>query len=137
MTGRASGAGSDLPADVLDLIARHLDSMAQVEVLLFLHTGRAQGWQAYQVAQELRIQTPAAAEHLETLASNRLATSDDATPASYRYDPATPALGEAVENLRVAYNTRPVTLVNALYARPARAIRSFADAFRIRPPGDK
>ena len=127
----------ELPADVLDLIARHLDSMAQVEVLLLLHRGAQQEWQAYQVAHELRIETLAAAAHLETLAANRLARSDDAAPASYRYAPATPALEQAVDNLRVAYNTRPVTLVNALYARPARAIRSFADAFRIRPTGEK
>ena len=130
-------APAELPADVLDLIARHLDSMAQVEVLLYLHRGAEQRWQAYQVAQELRIETLAAAAHLETLAANRLAGSDGAAPPSYRYEPATPALGQAVENLRVAYNTRPVTLVNALYARPPRAIRSFAEAFRIRPPGEK
>jgi hypothetical protein len=30
------------------------------------------------------------------------------------------------------YNSRPVTLVRAIYDRPASAARSFADAFRVR-----
>ena len=127
---------NELAPDVLDLIARHLDSMAQVEVLLLRRT-RARSWQDYEVAQELRTETRAAAAQLETLAANRLAATDGATPPSYRYEPATSALDRAVDHLRVAYDTRPVTLVNALYGRPARAIRSFADAFRIRPPGEK
>jgi hypothetical protein len=30
------------------------------------------------------------------------------------------------------YHTRPVTLVRAIYERPARAVQSFANAFRLR-----
>jgi hypothetical protein len=37
----------------------------------------------------------------------------------------------AVAELIQAYNTRPVTLVRAIYARP-KPVKAFADAFRIR-----
>jgi hypothetical protein len=39
---------------------------------------------------------------------------------------------EVVEELAHMYRTMPVTLIRAIYARPARAATSFADAFRLR-----
>jgi len=42
----------------------------------------------------------------------------------------------AVDAFVTAYNTRPVTLIRAVYARPS-AIRSFADAFRLRREDDR
>ena len=54
---------------------------------------------------------------------------------AFRYAPA----GEMVptiDELAEMYRTKPVTLVRALYDRPARAVQSFADAFRLRKPSD-
>lgn len=39
---------------------------------------------------------------------------------------------QIVDELATAYRTMPVTLVRAIYARPNRAARSFAEAFRVR-----
>lgn len=50
---------------------------------------------------------------------------------TYLYVP--PAhLGTVVDELAQMYRTMPVTLIRAIYARPARAATSFADAFRLR-----
>ncbi|MBA2321795.1 MAG: hypothetical protein H0V89_11665, partial [Deltaproteobacteria bacterium] len=51
--GRPGMSDTELPADVLDLITRHLDSMTQVEVLLLLHRTKGRSWQAVAVAQEM------------------------------------------------------------------------------------
>ncbi|MEO5815589.1 MAG: hypothetical protein ABIT20_09950 [Gemmatimonadaceae bacterium] len=51
------------------------------------------------------------------------------TDYSYAPDAGTRAL---VDELAELYNSKPVTLVRAIYDRPASAARSFADAFRIR-----
>jgi len=37
-----------------------------------------------------------------------------------------------VDALADLYHTKPVSLVRAIYDRPARAAQTFADAFRIR-----
>jgi DNA-binding IclR family transcriptional regulator len=49
-----------------------------------------------------------------------------------RYAPKRDAERQAVDALAAMYNEKPVTLVRAVYARPAGPIQAFADAFRLR-----
>jgi hypothetical protein len=59
-------------------------------------------------------------------------------PDAYRYAPADDAARRAVDALAEMYQTKPVTLIRAIYSRPATptkpatAVQSFADAFRLR-----
>lgn len=121
-----------LPTDVLDLIARHLDSMEQVQALLVLRREPDRFWQVNEIATDVRASPEKVAAVLAILHDNKLVSVAPGDPKSYRYSPATAALRTSVDNLEVAYNTRPVTLVKALYDRPARSIQSFAEAFRLR-----
>ncbi|MEP7002434.1 MAG: hypothetical protein ABI969_18230 [bacterium] len=50
---------------------------------------------------------------------------------SYLYS-ARPQLTAVVDELAHMYTTMPVTLIRAIYARPDRAAKSFAAAFRLR-----
>lgn len=54
----------------------------------------------------------------------------------YLYQP-DPQLGAAIAQLAEMYNTKPVTLVRAIYERPAQIIQQFADAFLLRPPEER
>lgn len=110
--------------------------MAQVEVLLHLHRSPGRAWRPGELAETLPFGTMECARHLAALETHGLAAEDPANRGGYVYAPTSEALAAAVDNLRVAYDTRPVTLVKALYSRPAPAVRAFADAFRIRKPGD-
>ena len=122
-----------LPAELLELLCRQVDPLAQVEALLLLHRTPDRAWRAAEAAAELRVDARTTGRHLAALAAGRLLRSEEEPPA-YRYAPATPALHAAVEQLRVVYDTRPVSLVRLLYEGPSQAVRSFADAFRIRKP---
>jgi hypothetical protein len=126
-----------LSPDVLDLIARHLDSMEQVQALLVLRREPDRVWRVEEIAEEVRASAEKTATALTTLSTHNLATVAAGEPKAYRYSPATAALRTAVDNLEIAYNTRPVTLVRALYDRPTRSIQSFADAFRLRKPDSR
>ena len=121
-----------LPTDVLDLIARHLDSMEQVQALLVLRREPDRFWQVDDVVSEVRASRDKVAAALAILHNNRLVSVAPGDPKSYRYSPETAALRTSVDTLEVAYITRPVTLVKSLYDRPARSIQSFAEAFRLR-----
>jgi hypothetical protein len=124
-----------LPTPVLELVARSLASMEQIEALLLLHRTADTAWSPDDVAREMQIQPAAARTALAALAAERLASHVPATSGSdgaFQYSPETAALRAAVDQLVVAYNTRPVTLIKALYSRPPKAVTSFADAFRIR-----
>ena len=124
--------GNDLPAEVRQLITRHLASMEQVDVLLLL-AGAPEQWQSSEeISRTLRIDEKGVAPRtFDELRAASLVESDDGHPPRYRYAPANESDRAAVELLALAYNERPVTLVRAIYARPTPA-QSFADAFRLR-----
>jgi predicted transcriptional regulator len=71
---------------------------------------------------------------VEDLCNGGLITETDgpAGVRSFKYNPQSQALRTAVEELALMYNERPVTLVRAIYDRPASPVTSFAEAFRVR-----
>jgi len=122
-----------LPQDVRDLLAHHLSTMEHVEVLLALAGDEERAWSAGDIA-ALTHTTPASVTaRLEELVAGRFASSaPSAAGATYRYAPGTPEMRRAVASLEEMYRTKPVTLIKAIYERPASAVQSFADAFRVR-----
>jgi hypothetical protein len=126
----------DLPDEVRSLIARHLESMDQVDALLVLHQTPDRGWTAAEVADKLRVEPKGIVRALEHLDAAGLIARDAARAHAYRYAPDTTVLARATQSLLDMYNRRPVTLIRAIYDRPPSAVRSFADAFRLRPPKD-
>lgn len=130
-------ADNALPAEVRQLIARHLATMEQVDVLLLLARTPEQWRTGEQIRTDLRIdEQGVAARTFSELSAAGLIETDGATPPCYRYAPSNARDKAAVELLALAYNERPVTLVRAIYARPTPA-QSFADAFRLRKKAEE
>jgi hypothetical protein len=122
---------------VRDLIAKHLGSMDHVELLVLLAANESEGWTAERAAQSLHLDARNAARTLAQLEESKLlAREGSGGSAAFRYFPSTEALREAVAALVVMYHQRPVTLVRAIYERPVSPLISFADAFRLKPPGE-
>jgi DNA-binding IscR family transcriptional regulator len=102
-----------------------------VEALLLVFERAPAAVPAADVAARAQLRAPARlARTMEELAAAGLVEGD--AGGGYRFAPRLPALGDAVRLLARAYNEKPVTLVTALYARPADPARAFADAFRLR-----
>jgi len=120
-----------LPVELRELLTGQVDPLVDVEVLLLLHGSPERAWRAEEIAQALHVDAVTTAKHLAALVGGRLARTES-DPPTYRYAPATPALHDAVEWMRAAYDREPAALVRALYTGPPRAVRSFADAFRLR-----
>jgi hypothetical protein len=120
-------AASELPAEVQRLIAAYVASMDHVEVLRALHARR----EAELTSDEL-----GAFVHLDRAMLKRVMRDLEGagvvrdTGRGYEYS-ATSREDLAIAELIAMYNTKPVTLVRAIYARPT-PLRSFADAFRLR-----
>lgn len=130
-------ADNALPAEVRQLIARHLATMEQVDVLLLLARTPEQWRTGEQIRTDLRIdEQGVAARTFSELSAAGLIETDGATLPCYRYAPSNARDKAAVELLALAYNERPVTLVRAIYARPTPA-QSFADAFRLRKKAEE
>jgi hypothetical protein len=120
-------ADNDLAPEVGRLIDAVIASMDHVEVLRLLAAAPDTAFTADALSATLRSDPRVVREALHDLVAAKLVA---ANGGAYTYA-ATLDDREAVAALIHAYNTRPVTLVRAIYARP-KPIKAFADAFRIR-----
>jgi hypothetical protein len=117
----------DLPSGARDLIHRCLASMDHVEMLLLLHAHASREFSPAQLAARARVDAATGAQVLSMLTDADLVTSADGM---VRFK-SSPANNAAVEQLAHAYHVRPVTLVQAIYARPT-PLTSFSQVFRQR-----
>lgn len=120
-------------------LAESITSVAQLELLIFMHGQRARTWRADEASAELRSNPVWVRSQLEELAGRGLLVRDGST---YRLS-ADPEVESSVGDLAHAYRVFPVTVVGAIY--PARGtpqgtndqqngrdLKRFADAFRLR-----
>jgi hypothetical protein len=121
----------NVPQIVRDLIARHIDSVLEVEILLLLYASRPLVWTADAVVEKLRIDRAWAVTQLGKMCEQGLLRCDTQAQ-TYAYGPASVALDAAVEALDRAYADRRVSVIELIFAKPLDKLRSFADAFRIR-----
>jgi hypothetical protein len=115
-------------------IAQYIHSVAQLEILLLLHTNPSQAWTAAAIARELRVEVSGAAEQLLLLATAGLAQNESppGAPPAYHYHASTPEVQADTLALAQAYLIRRVTIIGLIFANPSDKIRSFSDAFRLR-----
>ncbi|OJT25875.1 hypothetical protein BO221_08525 [Archangium sp. Cb G35] len=126
----------DLPEVVRRLIADHIDSVEQLEILLLLQQHPERSWTAESVARELRISPLSAGDRLKDMARSAILARVQGSEAEYRYAPESPDMAEAVAGLATAYSERRVTVINLIFSKPVDKIRTFADAFRLRRDDD-
>lgn len=117
-----------LPDELLDFLAMHVDSVAQLEALLLLRQQPSLCWDAKNVASRLYIGELDAFEALAHLASQGcLARESD----GFRFEPRSDQLARTVEMLAEYYRTHLIPITNFIHAKPRR-IRQFADAFKLK-----
>ncbi len=117
------------------LIAEHIDSVEQLEILLLLYQHPERSWSEESVARELRISPMSAGDRLKDMARAAILSKVQGSEGEYRYTPDA-QMGEAVAGLAAAYSERRVTVINLIFSKPVDKIRTFADAFRLRRDDD-
>lgn len=128
---RMTPARDSISDSARNLLAERIDSATQLEILLLLHRDSSRAWTAAEVAAELRLERQWSESQLAHLARRGLAAAKDS---AHRYAPADAALAAAVGDLRRAYAERPATVITLIFSKPQEALRTFADAFRLRAP---
>ena len=126
----------DIPDNVRTLIASHITSVVQLELLLLLHADPTRPRTARAISEELRIDAAWVTTQLRALCSASLLTCTDSPQPAFLYSPATPALRDAVDGLSQAYAARRVTIIGLIFSQPVDPIRTFTDAFRLRKEKD-
>jgi hypothetical protein len=122
----------DIPQATRQFVAAHITSIAQLEALLLLRSSAPAPFSAEQVARKLYCQAEVIARQLADLsAAGILATVAD-DPLQFVYQPRDEATAQIVDQLADTYRDRRVAITTLIYSDSTYAMRSFADAFRLR-----
>lgn len=123
---------SAIPENVQRFIARHINSIEQLEVLLLLHAQPQRFWTAEEVANELRIDASSAKDRLQNLHQLNLLSPSSDSASSYQYAPSPHQVGQIIDELANVYAIRRVSVIQFIFSQPIDRIRVFADAFRLK-----
>ena len=119
---------------VREFITHHIDSVMQLELLLYLAANcRGEICTPQSLAQQLRVAATWVESQLRAMAAGGLTVLvAEGTSPQFRYEPRTAELSATVDELARAYADRRVTVIGLIFSKPVDKIRSFADAFRLR-----
>jgi hypothetical protein len=125
-------ADSGISEPVRRFVAAHINSIAQIEVLLLLRATADREWSAPEVSAELRSSVMSMQDRLGDLAARGLLAVREADAVLlYRYAPASEDVSRLIDGLAHAYKERRLSVVNLIYAKPESDAVSFSEAFKI------
>jgi hypothetical protein len=116
-----------IPDAVRKLIAEHIDSVEQLEILILLRAQRNRGWTAAEINDAMKSSVSSVESRLTALADRGLLQREGRT---FRYQ-ATPEMDATVADLAQAYGERRFTVIELIFAKPTDKLRAFADAFKV------
>jgi len=116
-----------IPDDIRDLIQRHVDSVAQLEALLFLRARPSERLAVATIASRLYAPEAELARSLAQLAKDGFLVRENG---EYRYE-CSDENHTRVDRLAEAYSRHLIPITNLIHAKP-RNIRQFSDAFKFR-----
>jgi hypothetical protein len=118
-----------LPEIVRAFVLKNVDSVAELEALLLIHSTPDRAWDRVQLASRLYISEREAEGVLQALHRRGLLAREDK---AFRYGPAADAQRADVDALAAAYPRFLIPISNLVHSKPAASLRQFADAFRLR-----
>jgi hypothetical protein len=127
---------ADIPEGARKFIARHIDSLEKLEVLLLLLRSPERKWTASAVASELQIGSAAADQHLGRLCAQNLLDVKLGEDLFYFYSPRLPHLDRGARELASAYAQQRLAVLKLVTNGAAGPARDFAEAFRINKKDD-
>lgn len=128
---------AELPHSVVAFVREHIETLEQLELLTLLMKSPERWWDAAAVAEALGINATIARDALERLASRNLLAISVTTDVRYQFQPGTTMLRDAGEQFAEACRTNRIAVVRLVTDTQRRAMRDFADAFRLRRHDDR
>ena len=128
-------ARGGIPPAVRALIAEHVHSITQLDLLLLLHRAGGRALTAAEVCRELRIPKRLAQGQLLDFTAAGLLATDGAGPDAFRFD-GQGRHAAAVAELDRCAAERKRAVHDLVLASPSNDVQVFSDAFRLRRDDD-
>jgi hypothetical protein len=115
--------------EIQRMVAEHIASADQLDILLLIHAAPERGWTARQVSEAVFTVPAAATMRLEQLVAGGFLASTGGADPSYGYRPVTPERARQVDGLAAAYRANRVAIIQLVF-RKADPRGDFSSAFR-------
>lgn len=125
-----------IPTELAQLIDQTIESLVQLEALLFLRRERVRAWRADEIAQALYIGREMGNAQLVGLERNgflvRTSLASSTDEPIYQYAPRDAETDRLVGEMAELYHERRVAVIARIYSKPVNKVQTFADAFRLK-----
>ncbi len=121
-----------IPDEVQRFVVDHIDSIAELEALLFLREHRDRSWTCALVADRIYSSEDFTAGVLLKLSERRLLTVDPTTPPLFRYGPHAHEVERLLDQLAETYAKYLVPVTDLVHKKSRRNIQGLADAFKFK-----
>jgi predicted transcriptional regulator len=115
-------------------ITLYVDSVELLDVLLLLHRFPERSFEVEQISQELRSSHSAIQKRLKDLYGRKVLQAQ--VDQQHRYAPKSEDIASAIDELAGHYQTYTNRIIELIFSKQSEAIRSFADAFRMKKDED-
>lgn len=125
-------AESSVPENIKRFIFEFIDSVEQLDVLLFMAADRSRYWNSQSLSRELRSNESSVQARLGRLQAQGLIEESSSVSKDYRYHPKNPEWAAAVTELAAIYAVRRHRILELVFS-PVKQARVLSEAFRISP----
>lgn len=124
-----------LDDDLQTFVRATIRTVWSLELLILVRADRSRSWTEAELVHDLRASKTSVDQALTAFETAGLIVREQGGEISY--SPVTPLLDQMCERLATVYRERPMAVVDAIMAAPDERLRTFADAFRLKPPPDR
>lgn len=118
-------------SDLTAFVEYSFGSVWALELLLLLHQHADRCWPHEELVSELRSSDVVVADSIKRLVQSGLIVVEDT--GLVRYAPASQEQNDLVRELDEVYRTRPDAIRRMIVQSPAEKLKSFSDAFKLKP----
>jgi hypothetical protein len=125
-----------LTDELQQFIARHIDSVEKLEILVLLAGNAERLWTVEEVFQKIQSSQTSVLRRLRELQVDGF-LERDGDGKRFRYQPKSSQLTENTMTLASAYQERRIKVIEAIFSKSDDQLRRFSDAFRLRKEDDE
>lgn len=130
-TASTEMAKADIPAAVLQFIARRIDTVPELETLLIMSAETGRAWSVQDIAARTYVPPASAAAVLQALHRRRLVSSDEHGNL-FTFAPVSDEEKQIVFQTATAYRTHLIPIATFIHKKAAPSVQEFARAFNLK-----
>jgi hypothetical protein len=121
-----------IPREIRQFVARFLPGLEYLETFMLLCNGATRSWSASDIAKAAGLPESVAADVLEHLASDNFLDVKISNDILYRFNPATPALGDLSRRCADFCVRERIAMISLVTTDVMSPMHDFAEAFRLK-----